>query len=109
MLGLSGVTISVVAERHPGDRKNLEDYVAVTLRPNETLGKIPGMEEQAYVGLFDGHGGNEAAKYACEHLWETIQKQPKFQTRNVDSVVEGIADAYIELHETMLSSRGKGL
>ena len=50
---MPGVTISIVAERHRGDRKNLEDYVAVTLRPNETLQKIPGMEEQAHVGLFD--------------------------------------------------------
>ena len=103
------VTITTVAATHRGDREDLEDYVAITLRPNETLRKIPGMEEQAYVGLFDGHGGYEPAMYACEHLWETIQKQPKFQTRNVDSVVEAIADAYLELHETMLSSRGKGL
>ena len=28
---MPGVTISIVAERQPGDRKNLEDYVAVTL------------------------------------------------------------------------------
>ena len=66
------------------------------------------MKEQTYIGVFDGHGVKDAAKYVCENLWETIQKQPKFQTRDVDSVKEAISDAYLELHKTMLASRGKG-
>ena len=103
----NGVTISVTAETNAGGRKHMEDYIAVDLSPNETLRKIPEMKEQAYVGVFDGHGGKEAAKYAREHLWETIQKQSKFQTHDVDSVKEAILDAYLELHQTMLASRGK--
>ena len=103
----NGVTISVSAETNAGGREHMEDYVAVNLSPNETLQKIPEMKEQAYIGVFDGHGGKEAAKYARKHLWETIQKQSKFQTRDVESVKEAILDAYIELHETMLASRGK--
>ena len=104
----NGVTISVTAETNAGGRKHMEDYIAVNLSPNEKLRKLPEMKEQAYVGVFDGHGGKEAAKYAREHLWETIQKQSKFQTHDVDSVKEAILDAYLELHETMLASRGKG-
>ena len=103
----NGVTISVTAETNAGGRKHMEDYIAVNLSPNETLRKIPEMKEQAYVGVFDGHGGKEAAKYAREHLWETIQKQSKFQTHDIDSVKEAILDAYLELHQTMLASRGK--
>ena len=87
----------------------MEDHIAVNLSPtNETLQKILKMKEQAYIGVFDGHDGNEAAKYACEHLWEMIQKQTKFQTSDVDSVKKVISDAYLELHKTMLASRGKG-
>ena len=105
----NGVTISITAETNAGGRKYMEDFFAVNLSPtNETLLKIPKMKEQAYIGVFDGHGGKQAAQYACEHLWETIQKQSKFQTHDVESVKEAILDAYIELHETMSASRGKG-
>lgn len=85
----------------------MEDYIAVNLSPNDSLRAIPEMREQAYVGVFDGHGGKEAAKYARENLWEVIQQQPKFQTQDVACVREAIKDAYIQLHETMLASRGK--
>ena len=104
---LNGVTITVTAEANAGCREYMEDYIAINLSTNETLQKIPEMKEQAYIGVFDGHGGKEAAEYACQHLWETIQNQPKFQTRNIDTVKEGISDAYLELHETMLANRGK--
>ena len=103
----SGVTISVTAETNAGGRKHMEDYIAVNLSPNEKLKAIPDMREQAFVGVFDGHGGKEAAKYAREKLWETIQSQDKFQTLKVEEVKEAIRDAYIELHHVMLSQRCK--
>ena len=102
----NGVTISVTAETNAGGRKHMEDYIAVNLSPNDSLRAIPEMREQAYVGVFDGHGGKEAAKYARENLWEFIQRQPKFQTQDVVCVREAIKDAYLQLHKTMGESRG---
>lgn len=103
----SGVTISVTAETNAGGRRHMEDYIAVNLSPNSTLQEMPDMKEQAYVGVFDGHGGKEAAKYAREELWEVIQNRTKFLSRDVTSVKEALREAYIELHEKMLEHRRK--
>ena len=85
----------------------MEDYIAVNLSPNDDLKEIPELREQAFVGVFDGHGGKEAAKYAREALWQEIQKQPKFRSQDVDSVSEAIKDAYLALHNEMVSYRRK--
>ena len=79
----------------------MEDYLDVRLAPNETLQKIPALREQAYVGVFDGHGGKEAALYARERLWDLIQEQTKFRTTDRQQVVEAIKDAYWDLHKEM--------
>ena len=83
----------------------MEDYIAVNLSPNSTLKDIPDMKEQAFVGVFDGHGGKEAAKFAREELWEFIQNRGKFLSHDVASVKEAIREAYLELHEKMLEHR----
>ena len=103
----SRFTISVTAKRDVGGRKYMEDYIAVKLSPNEKLKEIPGMMEQAFVGVFDGHGGKDAAKFAKKRLWETIQNQEKFKSLEVEDVKEAIKDAYIELDRAMLSHRCK--
>ena len=54
------VTIRVLAETNAGGREYMGDYIAVNLAPNDTLKEIPDMREQAYIGVFDGHGGVEA-------------------------------------------------
>lgn len=96
-----GVTISVTAETDAGKRRHMEDYLDVRLTPNETLQQIPALREQAFVGVFDGHGGKEAAMYARERLWDLIQEQSKFRTTDKDKVVEAIEDAYWGLHKEM--------
>lgn len=79
----------------------MEDYLDVRLAPNETIQKIPSLREQAFVGVFDGHGGKEAALYARERLWDLIQEQTKFRTTDRQSVKEAIEDAYWGLHKEM--------
>lgn len=85
----------------------MEDYIAVEMNPNSTLRTIPKMREQAFVGVFDGHGGKEAAKFARNELWESIQSRSKFLSLDVCSVKEAITEAYLQLHETMLKHRCK--
>ena len=78
----------------------MEDYLAVRLDP---------LKEQAYIGVFDGHGGKEAAKYARERLWDIIQSQPKYKLSDVSSVKESLQEAFLALHEEMEPLRGEFL
>ena len=47
-----------------GGRRHMEDYFAVKLEPFKET-------DEQVVGIFDGHGGKEAAKYAREALYIT--------------------------------------
>ena len=105
-----GVTISVTAETDAGKRRHMEDYLDVRLAPsNEALRNTPGLKEQAFVGVFDGHGGKEAALYARERLWDLIQEQSKFRTTDRQKVAEAIKDAYLGLHREMEPMRRMSL
>lgn len=101
-----GITISVTAETNAGGRRHMEDYLAVKLCPNERLRQVPHLREQAYIGVFDGHGGKEAAKFARERLWEVIQDQPKYQMNDIESVCESLREAFEALHKEMEPLRG---
>ena len=102
-----GITISVTAETNAGCRRHMEDYLAVKLSPNEEFVSYPHLKEQAYIGVFDGHGGKEAAKCARERLWDVIQNQPKYKLSDVNSVKESLEEAYVALHEEMEPLRGE--
>ena len=93
--------ISVLAGQSPSGRNHMEDYIAVL--PNNTAsGGIP---DQAYIGVFNGHGDKEAAKYIKEELWECIQNRIEFLSHDVSTVKESIREVYLELHEKMLKHR----
>lgn len=103
-----GITISVTAETNAGGRRHMEDYIAVNLAPSEAGFKDIGyLREQAYIGVFDGHGGKEAAKCARERLWEVIQKQPKFRSSDLECVKESVIEGFQALHKEMEPQRGK--
>ena len=100
-----GVTFRVSFETDGGEREHMEDYIDVRLSPNEALRRIPGLKNHVFVGVFDGHGGKEAALYARERLWDLIQEQLKFRSTDREKVVEAIVDAYWSLHREMQSKR----
>lgn len=102
-----GITISVTAETNPGCRRHMEDYLAVKLSPNEEHSALPHLREQAYIGVFDGHGGKEAAKCARERLWDIIQSQPKYRLSDITSVKESLEEAFLALHNEMEPLRGE--
>lgn len=107
--GCKGITISVTAETNAGGRRHMEDYLAVNLAPNEESrkGKVSHLREQAYVGVFDGHGGKEAAKCARERLWEVIQRQPMYQSPDLSKVLESVREAFVTMHREMEPLRGE--
>ena len=102
-----GITISVTAETNSGGRRHMEDYLAVKLCPNEELRQIAELREQAYVGVFDGHGGKEAAKFARERLWDLIQTQSKFLSTDIETVRESLEESFVALHHEMEPLRSR--
>jgi len=103
-----GITISVTAETNAGGRRHMEDYIAVNLAPSaDGFNEIGYLREQAYIGVFDGHGGKEAAKATRERLWDVIQSQPKFRSPNLDSVLESVKEAFVAMHKEMEPQRGE--
>ena len=55
-------TSDVFGDAHKGWRSHMEDRLVVEWQPG-----------QLFVGVFDGHGGKEAACYAMDHLFDNIQ------------------------------------
>ena len=82
--------------------------------------------EYAFFGIFDGHGGREAALFAkvsrytifqplhaepnnlfCqEHLMDFIVRQKGFWAEDDDSVLKAIHEGYIQTHYAMWKELG---
>ena len=90
-----GVRFTVFQDH--GDREYLEDYAQMWLQIN-----IEGGDHLcAFFGVYDGHGGTEAAKYARDHLIKTIRESPKFWSGIDDQVVSAIREGFHKVHEAM--------
>lgn len=57
--------------------------------------------EYAFFGIFDGHGGGEAATFAKEHLMNVIVKQKNFWSDRDEDVLRAIRDGYVNTHYAM--------
>ncbi|XP_003742166.1 protein phosphatase 1D [Galendromus occidentalis] len=73
-----------------GDRKYQEDQLLVY-----------DDEEFMAFGVFDGHGGKEAAVYARDNLIENIQRQPGFLSESPSLMMEAITDGYLATQEAI--------
>lgn len=65
--------------------------------------------EYAFFGIFDGHGGGEAATFAKEHLMNVIVKQKNFWSDRDEDVLRAIKDGYVNTHYAMWRELGKNL
>lgn len=65
--------------------------------------------EYAFFGIFDGHGGGEAATFAKEHLMNVIVKQKNFWSDRDEDVLRAIRDGYMNTHYAMWRELGKRL
>ena len=63
--------------------------------------------EYAYFGIFDGHGGREAAVYAKEHLMDHIVRQKGFWSDDDDTVLRAIHEGFVSTHHAMWRELGK--
>ena len=97
----SGTTVHlrVSVEAAQGSRKSMEDYTSVAIEPRE--------DSECFFGVFDGHGGHQAAFFARQNLWETIQKQRDFYSTDPNEVGKAIKRAFVEVHKAMWKERGR--
>jgi len=80
----------------------MEDMFCVAFQPTPDDKDL----EYAFFGIFDGHGGGEAATFAKEHLMDIIVKQKNFWSDRDEDVLRAIRDGYMNTHYAMWRELG---
>lgn len=81
----------------------MEDLFSVAYQQTEDERDL----EYAFFGIYDGHGGSEAAAFAKEHLMDSIVKQRQFWSDNDEDVLKAIRNGYMLTHLNMWKELGK--
>ncbi|XP_078044193.1 protein phosphatase 2C [Augochlora pura] len=92
-----GVNLRVTGHCNQGGRKYMEDMFSVAFQSTPDDKDL----EYAFFGIFDGHGGGEAASFAKEHLMNVIVKQKNFWSDRDEDVLRAIRDGYVSTHYAM--------
>ena len=98
-----GVNLRVTGHCSRGGRKYMEDFFSVAYQESENEKDL----EYAFIGIYDGHGGAEAAKFARKHLINLIVNQKLFWSDNDDDILRAIREGYIATHYAMWREQGK--
>lgn len=98
-----GINLRVTGHTSIGGRKYQEDFFSVAYQQTENDQSL----EYAFFGIYDGHGGAEAALYAKEHLMNTIVSQKLFWSENDEDVLKAIREGYIQTHYSMWREQDK--
>lgn len=92
-----GVNLRVTGHCSQGGRKYMEDMFAVAYQQTVDMQDL----EYAFCGIFDGHGGPQAAVYAKDHLLDAVVSQRNFWSDNDEDILRAIHDGFIATHYTM--------
>ena len=86
-----------------GKRSHMEDFfdIGYQLKPDDQQGSDEWPYEYFYFGIFDGHGGCEAAKFAKANLLRMIVRQPDFWSEDDEDILRSIRKGYADTHEAM--------
>ena len=98
-----GVNLRASAYLHQGDRKYMEDEFVAAYQRTADKKDI----EYAFFGIFDGHGGKEAAHFAKDHLMDNIVSQRAFWSEQDADVLDAIREGFIQTHMAMWKVVGK--
>ena len=99
----SPFSLRIHATCHQGGRKYMEDTFCVSYQRNPISQDI----DFVFFGIFDGHGGRDAAFYARDHLCENIIRERSFWSKNDDDVLHAIRRGFITTHYDMLKEVGE--
>lgn len=80
----------------------MEDMFSVAYHMTEDRKDL----EYAFFGIFDGHGGQEAAKFAKEHLLDNIVSQKDFWSDDDEAIMRSIRKGFMDTHEAMWHDLG---
>lgn len=97
-----GVNLRVTGHCSRGGRKYMEDYFSVAYQESETEKDL----EYAFIGIYDGHGGCDAAKFTRQHLINMIVSQRLFWSESDDDVLQAIREGFIATHYAMWREQG---
>ncbi len=100
-----GLNLRVSTDSKQGGRKYMEDVTHIKFQKGSDGKEI----EFAYFGVFDGHGGTEAALFAKEHLLDQITKNKSFFSENDSDVKRAIKEAFLSTHKLMWKAIGKSI
>lgn len=92
-----GVNLRVTGHCNQGGRKYMEDVFSVAYQQTEDEKDL----EYAFFGIFDGHGGAEASKFAKDHLMDMITKQKNFWSDDDDLVLKAIREGFLLTQQAM--------
>ncbi|KAH8421389.1 hypothetical protein KR009_003804 [Drosophila setifemur] len=98
-----GVNMRVTGQCSQGGRKYMEDQFSVAYQESPLTHEL----EYAFFGIYDGHGGPEAALFAKEHLMLEIVKQKLFWSDQDEDVLRAIREGYIATHFAMWREQEK--
>jgi protein phosphatase 1D len=98
-----GVNLRVTAHSNQGGRKYMEDMFCVAYQPTADDRDLL----YAYFGIFDGHGGREAALYAKHHLMDFIVMQKNFWSDDDELVLKAIREGFLNTHYAMWRELGE--
>lgn len=104
--------VRVFSHSCQGGRKYMEDAFCVAVQssyePSDHVSSLP-QETPAfiYAGIFDGHGGKEAALFAKDKLLQNITDQKEFWTDDDNLILEAIRQGFLTTHQAMLNEQGE--
>lgn len=98
-----GVNLRVTGHCSQGGRKYMEDMFSVAYQQTVDMKDL----EYAFFGIFDGHGGPQAATFAKENLLDSIVSQKQFWSNNDEDILGAIREGYLTTHYNMWKDLGK--
>ncbi|CAL1269421.1 unnamed protein product [Larinioides sclopetarius] len=96
-MSASEINLRVTGQSSQGGRKYMEDAFVVAYQQTEDKKDL----EYAFFGIFDGHGGREAAQYAKNNLLDNIVTLKQFWQDDDDMVLSAIRDGFLNTHLAM--------
>ncbi|XP_063240601.1 uncharacterized protein LOC134541254 [Bacillus rossius redtenbacheri] len=97
MSASSGINLRVTAHLSQGGRKYMEDMFTVAYERTQDNKDL----KYAFFGIFDGHGGQEAAKFAKDNLMDCIVRQEGFWSERDEDVLRAIYDGFVKTQLSM--------